>query len=315
MGGALLAALLAFAPLDGPVPDFALATHRGETLTRAELGPAPTIFGFVFLRCAGTCPILLEELRRLDRDLPPGAGILAVTVDPAEDTPGALARAAAGAGASDRWTFATTHDTPPLVDLLLALRLGGGTDVNHSNRLVLVRSGRLVGAYDALDAQDLARLRKDLAPRPTFPPLLLRLPALNASLNALTTLVLLAGLAAIRRKNVPLHKRLMLTAVSLSVLFLVSYLTYHAFAGTTRFTHPGWPRTFYLSILLSHTILAGVVAIGVPFLVHAGLTDRIDRHKRMARILAPIWLYVAVTGVAIYLMLYRIWPSADIFAG
>lgn len=315
----LLASLVTFAPLTGEVPEFAMETHRGDTIFHDSLSARPVLFSFVFASCAGACPRILGELESLDRDLAPEVLLLCVTVDPANDTPGVLARLAADRRASDRWIFATTGDTPRLLSLLGDLKVGGGDGISHSNRLVLARDGRITGAYDALDPADLALLRRDLGrdpappdPRAHVPVALRSLPALNAFLNAVTTCLLVTGLVAIRRKRVTIHKRLMLSAVAVSVLFLVSYLSYHAFAGTTRFTHPGRPRTFYLSILLTHTILAGVVAAGVPFLVHAALTERIERHKFLARIIAPIWLYVSVTGVGIYLMLYRIWPSADI---
>lgn len=138
------------------------------------------------------------------------------------------------------------------------------------------------------------------------------LPLANALLNAATTACILSGLLAIRARRIPLHRACMLSAVGCSVLFLVSYLSYHAMVGTTRFTHPGWPRTLYFFVLGSHTILAFVVASMLPFVLLFALRGNFARHKPLARILAPIWLYVSVTGILVYLFLYRIWPSADV---
>ncbi len=136
-----------------------------------------------------------------------------------------------------------------------------------------------------------------------------QLPAVNAVLNSTSALFLTAGYVLIRRRNVPGHRFCMIAAVVVSALFLVSYLTYHFHAGSTRFAGTGWTRPVYFSILLTHTVLAAAVPfLALITLVHA-LRDRIDRHRRIARWTLPIWLYVSVTGVLIYLMLYRIWPN------
>ncbi len=132
-------------------------------------------------------------------------------------------------------------------------------------------------------------------------------PPVNATLNGLSGLCLVAGITFIKKKNVPAHKACMLTALVLSTLFLVSYVTHHVLKGglETKFGRSGWIHTLYLVILFSHTMLA----VTVPFL--AGRTvwlawkDRIEAHKRLARWTFPIWLYVSVTGVVVYWMLYR----------
>ncbi len=134
------------------------------------------------------------------------------------------------------------------------------------------------------------------------------LPALNACLNAASAVLLLLGRWFIGKGDWRRHRACMLTAVVTSSLFLVGYLTYHSQAGTTRFTHPGWPRVVYLSILSTHTVLAGVIVPMVAITLSRALRERFDRHKAIARWTFPLWLYVSVTGVLIYLMLYRIWP-------
>jgi putative membrane protein len=136
------------------------------------------------------------------------------------------------------------------------------------------------------------------------------LPPINASLNALSTVFIVLGLAFIKNERKFAHIVCMVAALVTSTAFLACYLTYHfAKAGVvTRFTHEGWPRTLYFFILGTHTPLAAVV---LPFIILAvvrALQARYDAHRRWARIAAPIWLYVSVTGVLVYLMLYVWFP-------
>ncbi|HOE95053.1 MAG TPA: DUF420 domain-containing protein [Candidatus Sumerlaeota bacterium] len=136
------------------------------------------------------------------------------------------------------------------------------------------------------------------------------LPPINAALNATAGLLLLAGWAAWRRRRLHLHARLMVSAFAVSTLFLISYLTYHASAGHTTFPDLGWIRGVYLLILATHVILAAVVApLAVAALVLA-LRGRFARHRRLTRWLLPLWLYVSVTGVIIYFMLYHWFAAA-----
>ncbi len=128
----------------------------------------------------------------------------------------------------------------------------------------------------------------------------------DAALNAVTTVVIVAGLLAIKRGNERLHKCLMLSAAGLSALFLVSYLTYHFNVGSVEFVHQGPVRFIYFAILISHVILAVVQVPLILRTIYLGLRDRREQHKRWARITAPVWLYVSVTGVVVYLMLYHL---------
>jgi putative membrane protein len=131
------------------------------------------------------------------------------------------------------------------------------------------------------------------------------LPALNATLNGTAAVLLSCGYVFIRRGRTAPHRACMLTAFVTSVAFLVSYLTYHAVAGARLFPGTGAPRAFYLTILATHTLLAALVPpLAIAALVFA-LRRRFDRHRRLARWTLPIWLYVSVTGVVIYVMLYR----------
>ena len=131
------------------------------------------------------------------------------------------------------------------------------------------------------------------------------LPALNAVLNGTAATLLVIGWILIKRGRRQAHKRVMLAAVACSTGFLVSYLAYHFQVGSVRFQGAGLVRTVYLSILLTHTVLAtAIVPLVLVTLVH-GLRERFDRHRRIARWTMPLWLYVSVTGVVIYWMLYR----------
>jgi uncharacterized membrane protein YozB (DUF420 family) len=138
------------------------------------------------------------------------------------------------------------------------------------------------------------------------------LPALNASLNATSGVLLSLGYAFIRRKRRTAHAVCMLAAVVVSVAFLVSYLYYHSHVrAVTRFAGQGWVRPVYFTILVSHTILAIVVALGLaPVTVYRAARRQFDRHRRIARWTLPVWLYVSVTGVIIYFMLYHWYAPA-----
>jgi uncharacterized membrane protein YozB (DUF420 family) len=134
------------------------------------------------------------------------------------------------------------------------------------------------------------------------------LPGLNALLNTLAAVLIVLGYRAVRRGEIETHRALMLSASVTSALFLVSYLTYHAQVGSVRFTAQGLPRTIYFAVLLSHTVLAVVTLPLVLRTLYLGWKRRDDRHRRLARWTLPIWLYVSVTGVVVYLMLYRLYP-------
>jgi len=131
------------------------------------------------------------------------------------------------------------------------------------------------------------------------------LPALNALLNGTSFVLLLIGYALIRSGRRRAHQRVMIAAFACSVLFLTSYLIYHAQVGSVRFQGEGPLRTVYLSILLTHTVLAAAVPFLAAITLTRALRGHFDRHKKIARVTLPIWLYVSVTGVVIYLMLYQ----------
>ena len=141
------------------------------------------------------------------------------------------------------------------------------------------------------------------------------LPTVNATLNGASAVLLMTGYAAIRQRKIVVHKTCMLTALAVSAVFLASYLYYHLVVRhgqPTRFTGEGAARLIYFAILLSHTVLAAATAPLAIFTAYLGLRDRIDKHRRIARWTYPIWLYVSVTGVMVYWMLYHLYsPSGD----
>ncbi len=134
------------------------------------------------------------------------------------------------------------------------------------------------------------------------------LPTLNALLNATSGVLLVVGYLFIRRKQVTAHKICMLSAFVTSCLFLISYLTLRYYAGMTRFTGQGWIRPVYFTLLTSHTILAAAIVPLALVTLFRALRGRFDRHARIARWTLPLWLYVSVTGVLVYWILYRLYP-------
>lgn len=132
------------------------------------------------------------------------------------------------------------------------------------------------------------------------------LPTINAILNASAFLLLLWGYRLIRRKQIDQHRKVMITAFITSCLFLVCYIVYHVQVGSVHFPHTGAIRTLYLSILGTHTVLAATVPVLAIITLRRGLAKRYDKHRRIAKWTLPIWMYVSVTGVVVYLMLYHL---------
>jgi putative membrane protein len=137
------------------------------------------------------------------------------------------------------------------------------------------------------------------------------LPSVNAVLNGTSAVLLMAGYAAVKQRKIVVHKTCMLTALAVSATFLASYLYYHLIVRhgqPTGFTGEGAARLVYYTILWSHMALAGVTVPLAIFTAYLGLRNRIDKHRRIARWTYPIWLYVSVTGVIVYWMLYHLYP-------
>jgi uncharacterized membrane protein YozB (DUF420 family) len=141
------------------------------------------------------------------------------------------------------------------------------------------------------------------------------LPAVNASLNGLSAVFLTAGFVFIRRKNKIAHRNCMVAAFITSIVFLACYVTYHSYLaivlhkGPTQFLHPLWFRPIYLTILLTHTALAMVIVPMILVTLYRAKKERFELHKKIARWTWPLWMYVSVTGVIVYFLLYRIFPQ------
>jgi uncharacterized membrane protein YozB (DUF420 family) len=135
------------------------------------------------------------------------------------------------------------------------------------------------------------------------------LPAVNATLNGTSAVLILTGRTLIAKKRVAAHRKVMITAVVTSTLFLISYLTYHSQVGSVRFQGQGWVRPLYFGILLTHTVLAAVIVPLVIMTFARGLRGNFERHRAIARWTFPLWLYVSVTGVVIYVMLYHLYRA------
>lgn len=135
------------------------------------------------------------------------------------------------------------------------------------------------------------------------------LATLNASLNGLATVLLIIGYVLIRRRHETAHKNVMLAAFVVSIVFLASYLIYHMQVGSVKFQGPAAAKAFYYPLLISHILLAAAVPVLAIWTIALGLKDRREKHRRLAWWTFPIWLYVSVTGVLIYVLLYHVFPG------
>ena len=151
----------------------------------------------------------------------------------------------------------------------------------------------------------LATLMLGRDPAQGMAPNVAALPIVNALLNTMSAVLLTSGFVFIRRRNVAAHRACMLGAFAVSVVFLACYLVYHYHAGSRPFAGQGWIRPVYFVLLVSHIVLAAVIVPLALTTIYRGLSAQLDRHKRLARRTLPIWLYVSITGVIVYLLLYH----------
>jgi protein SCO1 len=306
----------------GQVGDFALTERGGRTVRRSDLAGKVWVASFIFTRCGSSCPVITRNMAWLQDQLAayPDVRLVTITVDPAYDTPEVLREYADRHGADPgRWLFLTgpPDDVYRLIRQdfhLYAEPTEGpartpGNEVAHYSKIALVDGRGRIRAYaEGARPDELpAFLRRVRVLAWQY-----RLPAVNAVLNGTSAVLLALGYLLVRRRRLTLHKAVMLTALVVSGVFLASYLYYHfAVRGgePTRFQGPDAVRAVYLAVLLSHTLLAVVVAPLALFTTYQGLRDRLARHVKVARWTLPLWLYVSVTGVVIYWMLYRLYPS------
>lgn len=339
--------LLALTPMarasedDGPigrVSNFTLTERGGQTVTRQSLEGKVWVASFLITNCPdGKCPQVATTVERLQKELANRKDVVLVTftTDPTRDTPDKLNTYANGFHADpERWLFLT--GTEEQIDQVLRSFLMRGKEesfqkgrIDHSQKLLVVdRHGDIRGVYDGLDDPRLpegyfeTNLRKlkrqvDQLRAPDLPAWMPKdFPAFNASLNACAAVLLLLGYAAIRQRLVKLHITCMLTAIVVSAIFLTSYLFYHLYVKQgqpTRFAEqapdaPAWVGYLYLAILGTHTVLAIPTAPLALISAYRGLRGQLPGHVRLAKWTLPIWLYVSITGVVVYWMLYRLYP-------
>jgi protein SCO1/2/putative membrane protein len=336
---------LAAAPVEddyGEVGDFALTERSGRTVRKADLLDKVWIASFEFTRCTAGCPQVSATMERLQKELKrfPGVRLVTFTVDPEHDHPEELREYAQRYHADpERWLFLTGEEEEiyRLLDKSFHLPAQRNEDgdpgnaVTHSSKLVLVdRRGHIRGYFDGMpdsraddEAAFATNLRKLKAKVASLEHDAWYLPGdfprFNATLNAVSALLLALGFAAIRQRLVRLHVACMLSALVVSAVFLTSYLYYHgvikhgqptSFAAQTNHAHPPvWVGVVYQIVLWTHTPLAAVAAPLALYTAYQGLRGRFKRHRRIARWTLPIWLYVSITGVVVYWMLYRLYPA------
>ena len=319
-----LAALPSSQASFGEVGQFELVDQAGEKVTSGQLAERPRLYGFFFTSCTGPCPRLTANMRRAQEELADlEVGLVSISVDPTHDTPEVLMAYAESFTADlSRWTFLTGSESVifPLMRESFALGVDKLPDaeavaalrVTHATRLVAVdRGGAIRGYYDGESTEGLegavARMRYlasgGEAPEPS------KLPLVNACLNGLAALLLLLGWLAIRRGERDLHANLMRAAFACSAVFLSSYLYYHIVViplqdGPTRYNGEGALRVGYLVLLATHVIGAMVNLPMVLLTLWRAHKERWEAHARLARKTWPLWMYVSVTGVLVYLMLY-----------
>jgi protein SCO1/2 len=299
-----------------PLGSFRLIERSGRAVTDSDLADRVWVAAFIFTRCPTSCPRISAVLQGVQAKLAgTGVRIVSISVDPDHDNPTVLSDYARRFGADpDRWLF-LTGPRSAVYSFIGRFGLGepqanpdgareGAEAISHSARLALVdRGNRVVGYFDSDEADAVARLiaqarRRDRA-------WVLRLPALNALLNGTSAVLLLAGWSLIRRGRVRGHIGCMGSALAVGALFLTSYLVYHYQVGSVPFQGTGPSRLAYFTVLLSHTALAvAIVPLVIVTLVRA-LRGRFEAHARIARVTFVLWLYVSVTGVIVYLMLYQ----------
>lgn len=304
----------------GTIGDFQLTDQSGRKFSRHELDGKTWVANFIFTECHGTCGPLSESMEKLQAKLAgTDARLVSFSVDPEHDTPARLADYATAHKATERWTF-LTGDVGAMTTVVCGSFLQPmyrdkdappSMPVSHSSRLVLVdREGRIRGFYEPLDIEnpqkivepELDRLSRDLRALGNAS----RLPLVNATLNASSGLLLVVGFALIRAGKTGAHAAAMLGALAVSAVFLGCYLYYHASYPNTPFAGEGTHRVLYFTILIPHVVLAIVtvpLAVGTAVL---GLKGRFEPHRRWARRTFPLWIYVSVTGVAVYALLYEI---------
>lgn len=296
---------------------FTLQDSAGQTVTDADLANRVWIASFIFTKCQLSCPKITSQMKSLGGKL--GASDVlqvSISVDPEHDTPEVLNQYAQRFEVDQsRWKFLTGSKANVMSLITEKFKLSaaateesqrqlGAEDIAHSDRLALIdRGNRVVGFYDSNDSAKVAELILDARKRGgdwAF-----QLPMVNATLNGISFVILVTAWIMILTKRPKIHAICMVMALIVTSLFLICYLTYHGLIqGSMPYRQVGLIRYVYYTILISHVILAASLVPLVIMTVSRAYRKRFSAHARIASLTLPIWLYVSVTGVIVYFMLY-----------
>ena len=305
-------------PADAFVPEFSLVDQNAEKFTNASMAGKVWVVDFVFTHCQGPCPMMTAKMVGLSKQImDPGVKFLSFSVDPMNDTPSVLKQYAKDMGADEtRWSFLTGSEK--VIDGVAArMKIGvmpasGNAPVTHGTWFTVVGpDGKVRGYYRQDDAESLKQLVADVKAASKRPGLdVHNFPAINATLNGASTVLLMVGYLLIKMRKVRPHAYFMLAACATSAAFLTCYLIYHAVAGEKSSGLPaGTLRSIYLYVLLfPHLVLAVVMVPMIIVTLLRAYQRKWAKHRRIAGPTFWIWLYVSVTGVIIYWMLYHLFP-------
>jgi protein SCO1/2 len=305
----------------GVVDAFDFEERRGARVTNESLSGEPWLAAFIFTRCATICPAMTQELSHAHQALDGlGVKIVAISVDPEHDSLQVLTDYAGHfeGGLDENWLFLRGTEAETHALIRESFKLGvervddadPGMAISHSSRICTVDAeGRVRGYYDGTLREGTEAAVRRMRFLAGVSPIDSPLPTVNAFLNGLAALLLVLGYVAIRRGKRESHAWHMRAAFAVSAAFLVSYLYYHfvvipAQGGPVRYNGEGVAKTAYLLLLLTHVLGAIVnlpMVLRTLWLAHS---ERWESHRKWARWTLPLWLYVSVTGVLVYLVLY-----------
>lgn len=330
--GAIVAALAVTLALIGPKPreraatdlaaagiavgPFKLAERSGKAVADTDLADRAWVASFIFTHCPLSCPRITSTLKGVQEKLAgTGVQIASISVDPERDTPEVLARYADRFGADPaRWWF-LTGDLAEIDRLVRQFKLtrakaapeevaAGAEEFTHSDRLMLVGPGnRVLGSYDSTDPAQVSELIEKAARAGGG--WVYRLPFVNATLNGICAVLLAIAWWLILAGKWRAHAACMVAALAVSAAFLTCYLIYHFNVLSVPYRGEGTARYAYFTILISHVVLAAAMLPMIIMTVLRAARRRFPAHRRIASMTLPIWLYVSITGVVVYWMLYQ----------
>ena len=321
-----------------PLPDCEFIERSGHKVTKQDLLGKKWAACFVFTRCAGPCPQIMGQMRLLHEELHNAdVRLVTITVDPDNDTPEVLQNYANTFHADEeKWLFFTGNRDEIYKFITFGFRLAATIIEDkpiHTNRVALVNERgeyianfqfpketerialrrALLGVSLRTSSGNSSDIKEKLIKQPVIPGWVEQLPLVNALLNLLATVMLIMGFVLIKQKQIAAHKICMMSCFAVSVAFLACYLLYHGQLtyytgqGHKPFAGTGIILPIYRSILVTHVILAAAVPFFAIITIYRGLKNQVELHRKIARFTFPIWVYVSVTGIIIYILNYQ-WP-------